>query len=276
MDMLHFTENLPKISCLLVTANDRFDYFKISCKCYFDQTYPNKELVVVNEGSKQYQEQIREHLSGRNDVQFVFLDGKYTLGSLRNISIALCHGEIFVQWDDDDFNAPERLSVQYSFLKNHPKARVCYLTDQLHYYFTTKELFWNDWSKFHSGGRKEYSLIPGTIMAYKDGFTMRYPSAGNNCSAGEDSVLAYGILKQSEDNVLLINGHGYMHVYSFHGKNVWHLSHHANISRERSLPISDLSKNRSRIYGTLDYLNLNGPIRVMGRDGLAFIYGGQS
>lgn len=263
----------PKISCLLVTANGRFEYFRRSCQCYFDQTYPNRELVVVNEGSQDYQDQISAHLANRSDVHLIFLKGKYSLGALRNISIALSNGEIFVQWDDDDFNSPERLSVQYAYLKNHPTARVCYMSDQLHFYFTTKRLFWNDWAEFHSGSRKEYSLIPGTIMAYKTGFSARYPSSGVNCSAGEDSVLAYELLKQEDDHVILMRGQGHNHMYTFHGSNVWDLEHHMNISRERCRTCTYLIENRHRICEMLDYLKLDGPIKVTGKEGLAFIYG---
>jgi glycosyltransferase involved in cell wall biosynthesis len=263
----------PKISCLLVTAAGRFDYFRRSVRCYLDQTYPNRELVVVNEGPKEYQRQIAEHLSGRDDVRLIFLEGKYTLGSLRNISIALCHGELFVQWDDDDFNMPERMAVQYAYLKKHPKARACYLTDQLHYYFTTKRLYWNDWSAFHSGDRKEYSLIPGTIMAHKNGIAARYPCSGHHCSAGEDSILAQNLLKD-EDSVLLLKGHGHLHVYTYHGKNVWDVEHHMKISLERSLATSRLFAERDKICHAIDYLELDGPVKVTGRDGLAFTHGG--
>src|SRR4051812_40955970 len=114
----------PKISCLLVAAAGRFDCFRRSVKCYLDQTYPNRELVIVNEGPREYQDQIADHLSGRADVRFVFLNGEYTLGALRNISVALSRGDLFVQWDDDDFNAPARLAVQYAYLKKHPACHT--------------------------------------------------------------------------------------------------------------------------------------------------------
>lgn len=261
-----------KISCLLVTANDRFEYFERSFKCYCDQTYPNRELVIVNEGSKEYQEKIAEHVSGRDDVRLVFLDEDYCLGALRNISIALCHGDIFVQWDDDDFNAPERLMVQYNYLRRKPKARVCYMTDQLHYYFDAKTLFWNDWWRIHSGGWKKFGLIPGTIMAYKEGFPYRYPSSGEHASAGEDSVLAYDLCETHDEQVVLLEDIGHLHVYSFHGKNVWDIRHHMNISMVRGVQAFYLIENRDKITRTLDYLKLSDEIKVMGKDGLAFIY----
>lgn len=271
--MFKLSEKLPLISCLMVTANGRFETFKRSCKCYADQTYPNRELVIVNEGSKTYQEQIRQHLADRNDVRYIFLDGKYTLASLRNISIALCRGEVFVQWDDDDFNAPQRLAVQYHFLARHPKARVCYLSDQLHYYFHTKYLFWENWAAFHSGGYKKYSLIPGTIMAWKEGFDFKYPSSGPWSCAGEDTVLAYNICRDDDDEkVTLLSDCGHMMVYSYHGKNVWDVDHHLKLSRERAMQTNYILQNKHRICETIDYLRLDGPVKVMGREGLAFIY----
>lgn len=262
-------KNKVKISCLMVTAAERFEYFVRSFQCYKDQTYLNKELIVVNEGPKEYQEKIRSYLENRKDVRFVFLDGKYSLGTLRNISISLCSGDVFVQWDDDDFNMPSRLAIQFSHLYKNQSAKYCFFTDQLHYYFNNKKLYWNDWSLFHSGNRKEYSLIPGTIMAWRKEFHSRYPTSGKYCSAGEDSILAYDLL-EDEDSVLLLNGHGNLHVYSYHGKNVWDIEHHEKICRERSLPIAQLIEKREKIYETLNYLNLSDSIDIMGRDGMAF------
>lgn len=263
-------KSLPKISCLMVTANGRWEHFVRSCQCYFDQIYPNRELVVVNEGPEDYQEKISQYLSVRNDVRLVFLKGKYTLGALRNIAINLSFGDVFVQWDDDDFNAPQRLMVQYKHLC-HSKAKACFLSDQLHYYFPTKTLYWESWSRFHSGGHLKYSLIPGTIMAFRNGFNWHYPARGPWCKAGEDSVLAFRICEREED-VTLLEGSGHMQLYSYHGNNVWDIQHHEKISRERAMHNTFVLKHRDRICQTLDYMKFDGPIRVMGREGLAFIH----
>lgn len=269
--MIKFDSSFLKISCLLVTANGRFDYFKRSFQCYLDQTYPNRELVIVNEGPPEYQSQIAEHVAGRDDVRLIFLNGWYSLGALRNISIALCHGDVFVQWDDDDFNAPDRLARQYKHLTEQG-IRVTYLTDQLHYYFNTQQLFWNNWWRSHSGGWKKHGLIPGTIMAYKEGFPCRYPSAGIHCSAGEDSVLSHSLCETHESKVKLVEGMGHLQMYTFHGKNVWDIEHHLNISRHRAMPVEYLNVHRDKICKTLDYLQLADRIEVIGKNGLAFVY----
>lgn len=267
--MLNIDYYIPKISCLMVTADGRLDYFKDSYRCYRNQTYPNKELVVVTDAGQEYKDQIAAIVNGSEDVRLVFLNGRYTLGALRNISMSLCEGEVFVQWDDDDFNMPDRLMVQYGWLSKSG-CRVCYFGDQLHYYFPTQELYWENWFEFLSNCSIRYGLIPGTLMAYSNGFQVKYPSAGKHAKAGEDSILSD--LLVSSTSVSLFKGRGNLQVYSYHGKNVWDLEHHLNISKWRSHDIQFMNKHRKVIVDTLRYMNFSPVVRVMGRDGLAFVY----
>lgn len=260
------TTKLPKISCLLVTAKGRFDYFQRSYRCYIEQTYPNRELVIVNEGPVEYQQQIAEHVKGRSDIRLIFLDGKYTLGTLRNISIAVSQGEIFVQWDDDDFNMPERLFRQYHWLASSQK-KACFLSSQLQYFFPTQELYLTNWAKYGGGnGQMKFSLIPGTIMAYKDGFEFFYPSRTH----GEDSILATEICDTHQ--ATLLAGAAHLNVYSFHGKNVYDVNHHRYISQCRSCYAAEVFEMKREIIEALDYFNFAPEVKVVGRDGQAFLY----
>jgi hypothetical protein len=70
----------------------------------------------------------------------------------------------------------------------------------------------------------------------------------------------------------LLGHRGYMQVYSFHGKNVWDIQHHLYISQYRSMPVEYMIKNRERLCASLRYLDFAEEIRVMGREGLAFVY----
>ena len=74
--------DLPKISCLMVTGDNRFKHFVKSCECFFSQTYPNKELIVINDSEKQYQDEIKRFLSGKKDVNLVLLNHKSNLGEI--------------------------------------------------------------------------------------------------------------------------------------------------------------------------------------------------
>jgi len=264
-------DSFPKITCMMVTNDGRMNTLKTSLRCFQDQTYPNKELLIVTDASDACKKQILDITEGMSDVRYAFLNGKYTLGALRNIGVGLSFGDLFVQWDDDDFCSPERLLVQYSYLAKHPKARLCFLGDQLHYYFPTRQLFWNHW-EVHSGGWKKYGLIPGTIMAYTKDFIYRYPASGEYCGAGEDSIMTSHICDTNSKSVVILKGVGYFHVYSFHGENVWDVEHHMAISRARGADRKTLLKHRVQICHTLDYMQLDDVIDVTGVDGLAFTY----
>jgi hypothetical protein len=109
-------------------------------------------------------------------------------------------------------------------------------------------------------------------LCFKDGLEYRYPSAGEHASAGEDSVMASRMCFEKESEVLLLEGMGYLHVYSFHGKNVWDVDHHLEISHKRGMLREDIVKYRTRICRTLDYMKFGDTVTVMGSDGLAFIY----
>ena len=267
--MLSIDSYRPKISCLMITADGRFDYLKQSVHCYADQTYKNKELLIVTDSGDEYKTQIRDLIADHDDIHLIELRGRYTLGALRNISMAICEGEVFVQWDDDDFNMPDRLMIQYNWLSKSDKP-VCYLSDQLHYFFPTQELYWQDWWAHHSNHRIQWSLIPGTLMAYKKDFDVKYPSAGKFAGAGEDSVLSDELALS--DRVILLKGRGDMQVYSYHGKNVWNLAHHRKIAQYRSHEIAHMLQNRQKICRTLKYLNFSPVVKVMGKNGLAFTY----
>jgi len=253
----------------MITADGRLDYARESFRCYVNQTYPKKELIIVTDSSQEYKDQLTAMTIGHKDVRLVFLKGKYTLGALRNISLNLCDGEVFVQWDDDDFNMPDRLMIQYTALSKTDK-RASYLGDQLHYYFPTQQLFWENWWEYSSNFDVRYGLIPGTLMAYREGFAARYPSAGKHAKSGEDSVLSDVL--HFKDHITLLKNNGHMQVYSYHGKNVWDIEHHLNISRHRSNDIHFMNQNREKICRTLRYMNFSTTVKVMGRDGLAFIF----
>jgi glycosyltransferase involved in cell wall biosynthesis len=254
----------------MVTAAGRLEYAKRSIQCFVDQTYPNKELVIVNEGPVEYQHQIEATLNG-TPARVIWLRGKYTLGELRNISIYAASGDIICQWDDDDFSFPTRLTAQYSRLKR-AGAAAAYLTNQLHYYFGSSRLYWDDWRVFGSDAQYHNTLIPGSVMTYRH-LPFRYPEQGAFCRAGEDSVMLHELTSHvPRDKVLQINDMGWMHVYSQHGCNqVYGFDHHNDISTLRSHKIEYILQHRDDIETALNYFKF-GKVHVMSRKGVAFEY----
>ena len=103
--------DIPKISCLMLTRN-RFYAFKKALQDYLNQDYPNKELIIVNNGNFIYKGLIRSHLKKINaDIKYVESE-RLSIGELRNLGMSRCAGEFIAIFDDDDRHKNDRLSKQ--------------------------------------------------------------------------------------------------------------------------------------------------------------------
>ena len=97
----------PLVSCIMPTANRR--PFVLQAIRYFQrQTYPNIELVIVDDGH----DAISDVVPSDPRIQYHRLSGKHTIGAKRNFACEKASGEIIVHWDDDDWMAPWRISYQ--------------------------------------------------------------------------------------------------------------------------------------------------------------------
>jgi len=265
-------EKLPKISCCLCTY-DRFELCHRSIQCFLSQIYNNKELVIVCEGPAKHQ--IAEYVKDMDNVKFFPLDKQCTLGEVRNYSIEKATGDIVVQWDDDDLSTASRLAAQLAILLK-TGSFACFLSEQLHYYWDTKELFWEKWNY---KGLDRYDWIPGTIMMYKNDI-YKYPETGSHAKAGEDVILVNQLWHDYVYNGLKIakaSNLGHMQVYTFHGSqhkhsNTFDMQHHRWLSINNSLSIADILDHQELICSSLNQLKLGDEINVMGKEGLAFIW----
>lgn len=99
---------LPLVSCCLATYGrppDRKFLIEEAIESYLRQSYPNKELVILNDCPGQ---QLELQIPG---VRVFNVDARYpTLGDKRNAVVELCKGELLAVWDDDDISLPWRLS----------------------------------------------------------------------------------------------------------------------------------------------------------------------
>jgi glycosyltransferase involved in cell wall biosynthesis len=93
----------PLVSCvMLVTWPKRAAMIADACAAYDAQTWPRRELVVVNDGAP-----LR---SLRDDVRVLGVP-RMTLGEKRNAGADAARGEWIATWDDDDVSLPDRLAV---------------------------------------------------------------------------------------------------------------------------------------------------------------------
>jgi glycosyltransferase involved in cell wall biosynthesis/GT2 family glycosyltransferase len=97
----------PLVSCIMPTAGRR-GFIPLALAYFARQDYPARELVVVDDG----EEGVADLVEGQPGVRYQRLDRPVVLGTKRNIACELAQGDLVAHWDDDDWYAPSRLSVQ--------------------------------------------------------------------------------------------------------------------------------------------------------------------
>jgi glycosyltransferase involved in cell wall biosynthesis len=97
----------PLVSCIMPTA-DRRRWIPSAIEYFRRQDYPNRELVVLDDGD----DRVADLVGGDPRIRYIGLDERLVLGAKRNRACELARGELIVHWDDDDWQAPSRLSYQ--------------------------------------------------------------------------------------------------------------------------------------------------------------------
>ncbi|MEM1353913.1 MAG: glycosyltransferase [Planctomycetota bacterium] len=220
------TNAKPKVSCLMVTQPGRLDMALTAASQFQQQTWANRELVLVCDGDRHYFEQLKHRIQQVADnATCIFVEGHRSLGELRNISVGAATGDLVCQWDDDDQYHPRRLEIQANHLLGN-QLDFCYLTDQLHFFADTRELCWVDWTRDAAGHLHEHTptriAIPGTLMARRDQMTDY-----QRVALGEDSFLIDAVARSKK--IGMLSGMGWCHMYIFHGMNSFNRAHHAAI-----------------------------------------------
>lgn len=198
--------DVPLVSCLMVTR-DRPRLAERAIECFLAQSYPNRELVVIDSGeSNDLQEGIeaicyppikphRERPAGRS------------MGELRDLAVEKASGQYVCIWDDDDLYDPDRLSIQMNAITSLG-ADACFLA--------RLQLWWPARRILAVSIRRMWE---GTMLCAKDKMPS-YP----HLPRGEDTPIAYRLWR-SQRVVMLDEPR--LYTYVFHGTNTTGESHFA-------------------------------------------------
>jgi len=256
----------PLISCLMVTR-DRLRLARRSMRCFADQTYVNRELVVVSDGGPRYRDALERHAAelGIGRVRFVDAPEGTPLARARNLSIDAAAGAVLCQWDDDDCSHPDRLAVQAAEMFR-TGAGACLFTDHLQFLENERAVFWIDWT---FGGKLdgEQACFPGSVMLRRDE-RFRYVEEGAYARRGEDSVFLSQIYRTVP--VARLRGLGHLYLYQYHGANTFPREHHLRVT-SASADTALLREKEADIRAALSYYAIPRPVVVVGRDGPAYV-----
>jgi glycosyltransferase involved in cell wall biosynthesis len=94
----------PLVTCITPTYN-RVGFLQRAIAAFHSQDWRRKELLIDDSP-------IRHPVLVDEGVRYYGEDRRMTTGEKRNLACALALGEIIVQWDDDDWHGPGRISYQ--------------------------------------------------------------------------------------------------------------------------------------------------------------------
>lgn len=108
-------ETTPLVSCIMPTYNRRV-FIPHAIQYFLRQDYPQKELIIIDDGSDPIEDLVPDHPA----IRYYRFPKKITLGAKLNLACGHARGNIIAHWDDDDWYAPHRLSYQvHSLEENH-------------------------------------------------------------------------------------------------------------------------------------------------------------
>lgn len=203
---------LPLVTAVMVTGKDpvRQPLAEAAIRSFFLQDYPHKRLVIVTDGfslmghiCKTYDEADRQLITELKAP-------KQTLGGLRNVALDYCDSPFYIQWDDDDWSGPTRISDQLktcldgALLGNRTPQPVT-LRYQVRYSFETNSAY------IYTGGLPG---IHGTVLHPKTDF--RYETIGKH----EDSHFL-----NLFEKVGVFRNPPELYLRFHHGANTWSQSH---------------------------------------------------
>jgi glycosyltransferase involved in cell wall biosynthesis len=97
----------PLLSCIMPTYNRR-PFIPLALQRFREQSYPNRELIIVDDGS----DAIGDLVTHEPAVRYIRLERRTTIGGKRNVACAEARGELIAHWDDDDWYSRDRLTRQ--------------------------------------------------------------------------------------------------------------------------------------------------------------------
>lgn len=115
----------PMVSVLLSVYNESPIYLENCIMSILEQTYPNFELIILDDGSTD--EATKEALlsfAGMDPRIRLFKEPHRGLTKTLNRGLRLCRGEFVCRQDSDDWSARNRFERQVAFLLDHPEISV--------------------------------------------------------------------------------------------------------------------------------------------------------
>ncbi|KIO74593.1 hypothetical protein TH53_25510 [Pedobacter lusitanus] len=219
----------PLISCICIT-NNRPALLQKAIRCFQEQNYPNKELVVSYPRKDPSTRKILDEVLKESELKILIIerDDDESVGNARNHAVAKAGGDYICIWDDDDWYHPSRLSYQFKSMQTLGQGYQASVLTYVILYDTTTG--------------KAYASFPytwdGSILCRKE-IIMQNQYA--NANKAEDTH----IIKFLDSRKLLyhIEDAPFLYIYIYHGGNTWDYAHYEYFLKQSELLDDEVTAN---------------------------------
>ena len=198
------------VSCVIPTYK-RCDSLIRAIDSILNQTYPNVEVVLVNDNNPddEYTQQVEKKLekySGDARIRFIKQE-HHTNGAIaRNVGIKASSGEFVGFLDDDDEWEEDKAMVQVDFLNNNPEYGGCACLARS---FQSGELFSAD-PPYKSGNiqfdvLRRYPVVGTPSLLARRDVLLKSPMFNPNLKRHQDSQFYIELLEITQ--IKIINRH---------------------------------------------------------------------
>ena len=195
-------ESHPLISCIMPTS-ERRQFVPRAIEYFLRQDYPNKELIVVDDG----EDAVADLMPEDERVRYFRLTERRTVGAKRNFACEQARGQLIAHWDDDDWHAPRRLSYQAQALLRE-SADACGINTLLFYDAGRGRA----WKYAYPSNMKMW--LSGSTLCYRRAFWESNRFA--NINVGEDARFVWN----SRAGRIIVLPDSTFHVGMIHAGNV--------------------------------------------------------
>ena len=199
------------VTGVLVTGKtpDRYPLAKRAVAAWLEQRYEGpRNLIILNDHPTT--PLYTNKLDVPPGVTELRVSGRRSLGELRNMGINHAKHDYIVQWDDDDFSHPNRLT--YQVLKTEP-GHASIFKWEINCNLIDGHAFANNGNSIRCKG------FPGTMLWPRE-TPARFPHKGK----AEDTEFVL-LLKKRGIAVDILNNDPWMYFRCYHGFNTWSEKH---------------------------------------------------
>lgn len=170
-----------RISCIMPTC-DRREFVPTAIALYRGQDYPDKELIVIDDG----RDAVADLIPDDPEIHYVRLPRRVSIGEKRNMAAEMASGRLIAHWDDDDWYGSRRLRIQSEAFAD-PKCSVCGLGEIL-FVNPAGATAWR--YRYPHGGRP---WVYGATLMYRKAVWRSHPFREVN--EGEDTRFVWNVAK---------------------------------------------------------------------------------